>query len=294
MSRWFRLYDDAINDPKILRLPDNARWQWVATLCIASKNDGVLPQLSDVALLLRMPLKKAAAVLARLRAAELLDETEAGLRPHNWDGRQYKSDNSTERVRKHRASRNVSGNGADAIQQSLALSAATAPETDTESETESHNESCALAPCDPSIAERDYFIRGKALLGKNAGGLLAKLKAAKGGNVALARAALETASTKENPKEYIGGVLRAEAQGTAQGAAQGAVHGAKPLTEFQRKQAETNDVRENLKALANGGGGSGAADRLLSGDPGERSEGLCGGPGEDVLALPGGAGDGGG
>jgi hypothetical protein len=280
MSRWFRLYDDAINDPKILRLPENARWQWVATLCIASKNDGALPQLSDVALLLRMPLKKAANVLARLRAAELLDETEAGLRPHNWDGRQYKSDNSTERVRKHRASRNVSGNGADAIQQSLSLSAATPPETEPESETDT--ESCALAPCDPSIAERDYFIRGKALLGKNAGGLLAKLKAAKGGNVALARAALETASTKENPKEYIGGVLRAEAQGASQGA--------KPLTEFQRKQAETNDVRENLKALANGGGGSGAADRLLSGDPGERSEGLCGGPGEDVLELPGGAG----
>ncbi|MEH2513464.1 hypothetical protein V1291_004818 [Nitrobacteraceae bacterium AZCC 1564] len=286
MSRWFRLYDDAINDPKILRLPESARWQWVATLCIASKNDGVLPQLSDVALLLRMPLKKASAVLARLRAAELLDETDAGLKPHNWDGRQYKSDNSTERVRKHRASRNVSGNGVEAIQTSLALSAATAPETDTESEPESSSLTRTQDVLDPSIAERDYFIRGKALLGKNAGGLLAKLKAAKGGNVALARAALETASTKENPKEYIGGVLRAEAQGAAQGA--------KPLTEFQRKQAETNDVRANLKELANGGASCGAADRLLSGDPGERSEGLCGGPGEDVLALPGGAGGGGG
>lgn len=290
MSRWFRLYDDAINDPKILRLPDAARWQWVAMLCVASKHDGVLPQLSDVALLLRMPPKKAAATLARLREAGLVDETDNGLVPHNWDGRQYKSDTSTERVRKHRATRrNVSPDGEETIQQSLALSAATAPETDTESDPESLTDSCAVAPCDPSIAERDYFIRGKALLGKNAGGLLAKLKAAKGGNVALARAALETASTKENPKEYIGGVLRAEAQGAGQGAAQGG----KPLTEFQRKQAETNDVRANLKSLADGCGGSGAADRLLSHDSGERSEGLCGGPGEDVLALPGGAGGGG-
>lgn len=287
MSRWFRLYDDAINDPKILRLPDAARWQWVAILCVASKHDGVLPQLSDVALLLRMPPKKAAATLARLREAGLVDETDAGLKPHNWDGRQYKSDSSTERVRKHRATRrNVSGDGVEAIQTNGAPHAATAPETEPESDPESGYDSCAVAPCDPSIAERDYFIRGKALLGKNAGGLLAKLKAAKGGNVALARAALETASTKENPKEYIGGVLRAEAQGAAQGA--------KPLTEFQRKQAETNDVRANLKELAMGGGSSRAADRLLSGDPGERSEGLCGGPGEDVLALPGGAGGSGG
>jgi hypothetical protein len=288
MSRWFRLYDDAINDPKILRLPEASRWQWVAMLCIASKNDGVLPQLSDVALQLRMPLKRAAAVLSRLRAAELLDETDGGLVPHNWDGRQYKSDTSTERVRKHRAARrNVSGNADETIQTNNTLHIATAPESDTESEPDSSSltrvNDCEDTPCDPSIAERDYFTRGKSLLGKNAGGLLAKLKAAKGGNVALARAALETASTKENPHEYIGAIVRGPREASA-----------KPLTEFQRRQAETNDVRANLKSLAECCGGSGAADRLLSGDSCERSEGLCGGPGEDVRELPGGAGERGG
>ena len=287
MSRWFRLYDDAINDPKVLRLPENARWQWVATLCIASKNNGVLPQLSDVALLLRMPLKQAARAIARLLAAELLDETEAGLKPHNWDGRQYKSDTSTERVRKHRAARNVSGNAQETVEatipQSGAPHAATPPETDTESEPDSSSLARENEMLDPSIAERDYFARGKAILGKNAGGLLAKLKAAKGGNIALARAAIETASTKENPHEYIGAIVRGPREAAL-----------RPLTEFQRKQAETNDVRADLKALADSGGGSGAADRLLSGDPGERSEGLCGGAGEAVGELPGGAGERGG
>ncbi len=68
-------------------------------------------------------------------------------------------------------------------------------------------------------------------MGKNAGGQLAKLKAAKGGNVALARAVIETASTRQNPAEYVAGAIRASSLA------------AKPLTEFQRKQAETNDVR---------------------------------------------------
>ena len=287
MSRWFRLYDDAINDPKILKLPEAARWQWVAVLCIASKHDGVLPQLADVALMLRMTRKKAAAILSQLSEAGLLDQTEAGLIPHNWDGRQYKSDSSTERVKRFRsAQRNVERNADDAL-------AETAPETDTESEPESHQESLrhslteadasgADAPPDPSIAEREYFARGKALLGKNAGGQLAKLKVAKGGNVALARAVIETASTKHSPAEYVAGAIRASSLA------------AKPLTEFQRKQAETNDVRANLRSLANGGSGGGAADRFLSGDPGERPESLRGGPGADVRQLPGLPGGGGG
>jgi Mn-dependent DtxR family transcriptional regulator len=294
MSRWFRLYDDAINDPKILRLAECHRWQWLATLCIASKNDGVMPQLSDVALMLRMTPKKAAAALARLRAAGLLDETDKGLSPHNWEGRQYKSDHSTERVKRFRNSqRNVERSADDAL-------AETAPESDTESEPESHatsfagsfaeaDASGADAPPDPSIAERDYFARGKALLGKNAGGQLAKLKASKGGNVALARAVIETASTKENPAEYVAGAIR-----TSLAAAASNPTSSKPLTEFQRKQAETNDVRANLRSLASSGDSSGAADRLLSGDPGERSESVRGGPGEDVRELPGGAGGGGG
>jgi hypothetical protein len=45
-------------------------------------------------------------VLSRLKT---IDQTERGLEPHNWRRRQYKSDNSTPRVQKHRsAERNVS------------------------------------------------------------------------------------------------------------------------------------------------------------------------------------------
>ena len=109
MNLWFRFYGDAINDPKILKLPEASRWHWVAVLCIASKYDGTLPPIADVALMLRLAPQKAAAVIALLAGAGLLDKTETGFIPHNWNSRQYKSDVSTERVKRFRKRpRNVS------------------------------------------------------------------------------------------------------------------------------------------------------------------------------------------
>jgi len=64
------------------------------------------------------------------------------------------------------------------------------------------------APVAPPDEDAELFRVGKKLLGPNAGGQIAKLKAAKGGSVPLARAALETASTKENAAEYIAAVTR--------------------------------------------------------------------------------------
>lgn len=92
MSRWFRFYDDAINDPKILRLSDAMFRAWVTLLCLASKGDGTLPKTSDIALVLRMKITKVADWLTELTVAGLLDNDEGVFRPHNWNARQYKSD----------------------------------------------------------------------------------------------------------------------------------------------------------------------------------------------------------
>lgn len=56
--------------------------------------------------------------------------------------------------------------------------------------------------------DAELYRRGKQVLGPKAGGQIAKLKASKGGSISLARAAIETASTKENPAEYIAAVTR--------------------------------------------------------------------------------------
>lgn len=92
MSRWFRLDDDVINDPKILLLPEQMRWIWVAFLCIASKNDGKIPAIEIVALNLRVKKTKAAEYLTKLVTAGLIDNDDGAFAPHNWAGRQYKSD----------------------------------------------------------------------------------------------------------------------------------------------------------------------------------------------------------
>lgn len=107
--RWLRLYDDTINDPKVLKLPEATRWHWIALLCVASKNDGSLPPLDDIAIQLRVTAAKATEIISALVKAQLLDKMETGFAPHNWNGRQYKSDVSTERVKRFRnGKRNVS------------------------------------------------------------------------------------------------------------------------------------------------------------------------------------------
>jgi hypothetical protein len=102
MSRWFRFYDEALNDPKILKLPDDLFRIWVGLLCVASKNEGNFPPISVVALLIRLKPKKAQEAIEKLITAGLIDTGEGDSHPHNWSGRQYKSDVSTERVKRFR------------------------------------------------------------------------------------------------------------------------------------------------------------------------------------------------
>lgn len=64
------------------------------------------------------------------------------------------------------------------------------------------------APLAPSSPEKDYFARCRQVLGDRHGGPLgAKLLSAKSKNIAIARAAIETASTKDRPREYIGAII---------------------------------------------------------------------------------------
>ena len=190
MSHWWRAYDECVDDPKLLLLSDKSHRAWFNLLCLASANGGTLPDMKVLVLKLRMKAPKIEAIIYELKGAVLLDETETGLRPHNWNGRQYKSDVSTERVKRFRnAKRNVSE---------------TPPDTD--------NRKKDAADAAPKVdEERDLFDRGKAVLGPDAGGLIAKLKKNKG-SVALARAVIEQASTKQNPREYVGRVLNGAAQ----------------------------------------------------------------------------------
>lgn len=104
MSRWFRMYADVLDDPKVQKLPPDVFKAWVNLLCLASRNDGMLPDIEDMAFALRMSQDVTRDMVVTLKRHGLLDEGD-GLTPHNWAQRQFKSDtaeDARERKRKQR------------------------------------------------------------------------------------------------------------------------------------------------------------------------------------------------
>ena len=103
MSRWFRIYDDVLDNPKVQKLSDAAFRAWINLMCIASKNAGLLEDnIENISFSLRKSKQKTRDLLQILQSAGLLDIVESGWKPHNWDKRQYRSDVSTDRVRRFR------------------------------------------------------------------------------------------------------------------------------------------------------------------------------------------------
>lgn len=96
--------------------------------------------------------------------------------------------------------------GGDRPASQVVIAMASQPITDKE-------ERCADAP--PVDPDADLFRRGKEVLGAGAGSLIARLKKSKGGSIAHTRSVIETASTKQNPREYVGRVVNGAARATA-------------------------------------------------------------------------------
>jgi uncharacterized protein YdaU (DUF1376 family) len=128
------------------------------------------------------------------------------------------------------------------------------PITLTQKEDSEAKASGADAPDDPSIAERDFFKRGREILGDGAGGQLARLLKAKGNNVALARSAIELAATKERPAEFVAAMCLGRKS-------------AQPKTLKEQKSQDWHDARQKLREYAygdqDGDTGGGSPVRLL-------------------------------
>jgi hypothetical protein len=112
MSRhlWWRAYDEAVDDPKLILLTDKQHRAWFNLCCITSQSGGKLPAIAVVAVKLRTSPDKARGIVAELVALGLIDGDGNGVfAPHNWSGRQFQSDVSTDRVKRFRQQRrNVS------------------------------------------------------------------------------------------------------------------------------------------------------------------------------------------
>ena len=108
---WVRLYIEIYNDHKLRRLPPARRWLWITMLCIAKKSirqgwlligDGVPANSVDLADGAYIPLDEVEAGLCDFVELRMLEKVDGVWHLLNWDKRQYVSDSSVERVRKHR------------------------------------------------------------------------------------------------------------------------------------------------------------------------------------------------
>ena len=128
---WFRIYTELKDDPKIkraMRLSGQPKYAiigvWTTLLCLA----GASPERGRLLISAEMPYTEeelfdecgidpetGAAILAVLLDLRMLDNQDGTYIIVAWDKRQFDSDNSTERVRKHRA-RKRAANGSQPIE----------------------------------------------------------------------------------------------------------------------------------------------------------------------------------
>ena len=96
---WFRMYHEFATDPKVQMLSEVDQRRFIMLLCLKCCNADVTLQCNEIAFQLRVTEAEWQATKARLIDKGLIDEDG---KPEAWDKRQYVSDSSAERVRKHR------------------------------------------------------------------------------------------------------------------------------------------------------------------------------------------------
>lgn len=128
--QWFRFYAEVVNDPKVQRLPGDMFKAWVNLMCLACSNGGAVPK-DDIAFALRITPKTADGIVAYLVERNLLDDLGGVVTPHNWNERQFHSDDSKERVKRYRErQRNARRN----VTSTVTVTAQEQSRADTESE----------------------------------------------------------------------------------------------------------------------------------------------------------------
>jgi hypothetical protein len=168
---WFRFYHEWASDPKVQIMAEAMQRRLVMLFCIQASTgiDELPPSERDehLALSMRISLDEVATTRVEFVKRGFID-TDWTLR--NWDARQFVSDSSAERMRRHRASKrsaveNVTSDGAvtsqpdDVTSHSGKVTAHvrhsdaldTEKETDTETETETEEEKSGATAADVAV-----------------------------------------------------------------------------------------------------------------------------------------------
>lgn len=102
MNLWFRMYSEFADDPKVQMMPEVMQRRLTMLMCLKCK--GRLGKLSDmeIAFELRISTADASDTKSLFLAQEFIDDKWDLV---NWNKRQFLSDSSTDRVRRHRTNR---------------------------------------------------------------------------------------------------------------------------------------------------------------------------------------------
>jgi hypothetical protein len=131
---WFRLHHDLLDDPRVQKLPADVFKTYINCLCLASKKgkDGTIGTIEDVSFALRETKEVFHERFMALQEVGLIvssaTNSETFLVPQ-WKKKQYKSDTSTERVRRHR-------NANKTVTETLVKH----PDTDTDTDTDTYTD----------------------------------------------------------------------------------------------------------------------------------------------------------
>ena len=153
--QWFRWWTGTCSDPKFALIAQRARQPkavvlavWAAILeaaCTEEDEGRFSTSPEELALTLDLDVNVIKTTIKELRARKLLTRNRIAA----WNKRQFPSDNSTPRTRKHRMNmrkKERSGNVSGTSQRTRVKRSGNAPETEAETETETEAEGLELTP----------------------------------------------------------------------------------------------------------------------------------------------------
>ena len=125
--KWFRLYDEILDDPKMMALSAKEFQTWILLLCLANretagKRGEICRSFATISRQLHGENRTISQILKRFIEMGLIVENGQSIKIVNWDKRQFKSDDVLQRVKRYR---NVT---------------VTSPDTDTDTDTEKDKE----------------------------------------------------------------------------------------------------------------------------------------------------------
>ncbi|AXE31610.1 hypothetical protein DK842_17905 [Chromobacterium phragmitis] len=155
---WLRLYTEMVDDEKLRLLAFEDRWHYVALLCL--KGSGLLDDACSadlkqrrVAVKLGLSVREVEEVARRLAEVELIDRDT--LQPLGWEGRQFPSDKSTDRVKAFRERQKKQAETGDETDETGAkrFSNGLDLDSDLDSDTELEKDKSNTPPADASDAK---------------------------------------------------------------------------------------------------------------------------------------------